>query len=259
MHALSVVALIAAAAQPEAPPAPLVPYPHPLITEVLYAVPTGAAGDANKDGVRDTSGDEFIELVNPHDRPISLRGYTLSGKAPEAPVPGKSYKILKFVFPPVELAPGEVVVVFNGHGASWTGPVGDTIRAPRGGNERFMGARVFSMNIESARMGLANQADYVLLTAPGGQGVQCITWGDIKAPEHVALVERAPSVTGQSVGRRDTRDPLEPHPPIDGVRYSPGRFPMDRPEPKAPDTAATPSRAGHPASDSPGPAAPPKR
>lgn len=57
--------------------APLVPEPHPLITEVLAAVPGGAKGDANADGVRDAIGDEFIELVNPHTRPINLKGYTL--------------------------------------------------------------------------------------------------------------------------------------------------------------------------------------
>lgn len=222
--------LCAAAGQPERP-APPVPFPHPLITEVLYAVPTGTAGDANKDGVRDTSGDEFIELVNPHDKPIGLRGYVLSGKAPEAAAKGKEHKVLKFVFPAIELAPGEVVVVFNGHDAKWAGPVGDTTRAPREGSEQFFGARVFTMNVESARMGLANKADYVLLTAPRGELVQCVKWGDIKAPEGTGLVEEAPSVNGQSVSRRDVGDRLEPHPTLEGVKYSPGRFPMDAQRP----------------------------
>lgn len=216
--------------QPERP-APPVPFPHPLITEVLYAVPTGVAGDANKDGVRDTSGDEFIELVNPHDKPISLRGYVLSGKAPEAAAKGKEYKVLRFVFPAIELAPGEVIVVFNGHDAKWTNPVGDTTRAPREGSEQFFGARVFTMNVESARMGLANKADYVLLTAPRGEPVQCVKWGDIKAPEGAGLVEEAPSVSGQSVSRRDVGDRLEPHPTLEGVKYSAGRFPMDAQQP----------------------------
>lgn len=215
-------------ADPNQPPPPLVPYPHPLITEILYAVPTGAAGDASQDGVRDTNGDEFIELVNPHDRPINLRGYTLSGKAPEAAPPGRKFTILKFTFPSCVLGPGEVAVVFNGHGSTWSGPVGDTARAPSGPNDRFAGARVFTMNVESSRLGLANQSDRVLLTSPRGEPIHCITWGDQKAPERTALVETAPAVTGQSVTRRTTSGPLEPHPPLDGRRFSPGRFPLDQ-------------------------------
>ena len=65
-------AVAAAAADPGS-----LPFPHPLITEVLYAVPSGDRGDANGDGTRDAVGDEFIELVNLHDRPIQLKGYTL--------------------------------------------------------------------------------------------------------------------------------------------------------------------------------------
>src|SRR5512142_1033661 len=88
------------------PVKPLVDYPHPLITEVLYAVPTGEAGDANGDGVRETNGDEFVELVNPHDRSINLRGYILTGKS--NPDPSKKFKTLRFVFPSLTLQPGEV-------------------------------------------------------------------------------------------------------------------------------------------------------
>ena len=69
------VLAVAAAAQDEAPDAapapdqrqPLVAYPHPLITEIFFSVP-GSGGDANGDGQRSPAGDEFIELMNPHDR-----------------------------------------------------------------------------------------------------------------------------------------------------------------------------------------------
>jgi hypothetical protein len=208
-----------------------VDYPHPLITEVLYAVPTGDAGDANKDGSRDTNGDEFIELVNPHDRPIRLGGYTLSGKEPGG---GKSrYKTLKFTFPPLELKPGEVAVVFNGHAQTWKARPGDlTSAAPA--DPAFSGARVFSIGVESARMGLANKADYVLLTAPSGERVECVKWGEIKPPEGVKLLEEAPEGQGgagaASVTRLTDTGMLEPHPKIDGKRFSPGRYPLARPE-----------------------------
>jgi hypothetical protein len=235
-----------------APVKPLVPWPHPLITEVLYAVPTGAAGDANKDGERTTNGDEFVELANPHDRPINLRGYTISGKAPAGAASTRKFTVLKFTFPSCELAPGEVAVVFNGHGAKWSGPVGDTTHAAAG-NAAFANARIFTMNVESSRLGFANKADYVLLSAPSGEPVHCVKWGDLKPPEKTALVEAAPEVSRQSVFRRTASAPLEPHPSIGGVRFSPGRFPLDQKVVEAP--AATPPRS----SETPKPPAKPSK
>lgn len=79
--------LLAALAQPTPAPAadkPLVPFPHPLITEVLYAVPGGKDGDADQDAKRSATGDEFIELINPHDKPINLKGYVLSDASSQA-------------------------------------------------------------------------------------------------------------------------------------------------------------------------------
>lgn len=55
-----------------------VAFPHPLITEILYAVPSGDEGDADQSGQRDAIGDEFVEIVNPHDKPIELEGYRLT-------------------------------------------------------------------------------------------------------------------------------------------------------------------------------------
>ncbi len=224
---LATLALLAAVAVE--PPKPLVAFPHPLITEVLYAVPTGDAGDVNGDGVRETNGDEFVELVNPHDRSINLRGYVLTGKS--SPDPTKKFKTLRFVFPSVTLQPGEVVVVFNGYKSKWAGPVGDTGRAPDTGNDKFFGARVFTMNVDSAKLGFSNKADYVLLASPEGELVECIKWGDIKPPEKVKLVETAPDTDRGSVMRRTVDGALEPHPLMDAKRYSPGKFPLDAPTP----------------------------
>jgi hypothetical protein len=225
------------------PPKPVVEFPHPLMTEVLYAVPTGLEGDVNGDGSRETNGDEFVELVNPHDRAINLRGYVISGKASEDPK--KKFKTLRFVFPSVTLEPGEVAVVFNGHGQKWVGPVGDTAAAPAKGNEKFNGAKIFTMNVDSARLGFSNKADYVLLTAPDGAQVDCITWGDIKAPAGAALVEKAPDAARGSVMRRSVDGDFEPHPLVDGKRFSPGRFPIDAPK-KAADPAKAPASSPQP-------------
>lgn len=48
-----------------------------IINEVLYDPPGGDAGDANGDGTRSASEDEFIEFVNDSDREVDLSGFTL--------------------------------------------------------------------------------------------------------------------------------------------------------------------------------------
>lgn len=163
-------------AAPAKPPARdvAVPFPHPVITEVLYAVPTGDAGDANGDGKRHVSGDEFVELHNPHDQPIQLRGYKLTDS--NAPDKGQ----LRFVFPTLELAPGAMVVVFNGFQCSWFGPVGDEKAAALSTNERFGGAWVFTMKAASQYVAFSNSGDHILLTAPDGTPVHRVSWGETK-------------------------------------------------------------------------------
>ncbi|MFN7021390.1 MAG: lamin tail domain-containing protein [Phycisphaerales bacterium] len=162
-----------------------VPWPHPMISEVLYAVPTGSAGDANKDGKREVCGDEFIELVNPHDKPIQLFGYTLT----DSQDAGKGQ--VKFTFPAVELPPGGVAVVFNGMGSAWSGPVGDAKAPPTGKNELFGGAWVFTMKNSSGRVALGNTGDHVLLSAPDRTAVHRVYWSEA-GPE----AEEGPGVEG---------------------------------------------------------------
>jgi len=181
---------------------PPVPYPHPLVTELLYAVPPGDKGDASRDGVRDAVGDEFVELVNPHDRPIQLKGYTITDGTPEDPLDASgparqsrtesrkpnepapaenpdahaAQKQVRFTFPALELKPGEVVVVFNGHKQTIKGPVGDARQAPSAGNESFFGAYVFSMKNDSEYVAFANTADCMIVWDPQGRPVEAIHW-----------------------------------------------------------------------------------
>jgi Lamin Tail Domain len=190
------------------PPAsgkPPVAFPHPLITEILYAVPTGPTGDANADGTRQTNGDEFIELVNPHHQPIQLRGYRIRDAAGLNPSE-KGLGKMDFLFPACELAPGQVVVVFNGHEATWKGPVGDQSIPPKSGHDAFAGALVFSMKIASGKSGLANKGDFVLLSGPDARPIHAVVWGDDptlpKPPKETALIEHAPLASGNSVERR---------------------------------------------------------
>jgi hypothetical protein len=203
---------------------PLVDYPHPLITEVLFAVPTGSTGDANQDGTRDATGDEFVELVNPHDKPINLRGYRLVDKSL-----GKG-NALSFTFPDCTLQPGEVAVVFNGYKATIPGPTGDSGRAAES-NPKFGNARVFSMKGQSTKTSFSNTADAVLLFAPGmaagganASAVQIVRWGKVDALPASGLNEEASATSKGSVQRESMTGPLAVHPPEGGVSFSPGKF-----------------------------------
>jgi len=216
------------------PVSPVV-FPHPLITEVLYAVPSGDKGDANADGVRSATGDEFIELVNPHDKAIELGGYVLTDAEPmprpDEPAPNKdSDNRLRFVFPKLTLPPGGVVVVFNGFESRMKAPVGDTTAAPKTGHPSMHGAYVFSMKVETKYAALSNSGDCAMLISPAGVPLQCIKWAEMpeKMPKETALAtEVAPESRGSV--QRETKDGafvahrtlVGPHA---GELFSPGRF-----------------------------------
>lgn len=221
----------APAALPE-PGKPLVAFPHPLITEVLYAVPSGKEGDADQNGTRSATGDEFVELVNPHDKPINLKGYTLTdgvtaakGKPKGKP---KGEPQIKFTFPDLTLKPGEVVVVFNGYESTPPGPLGDSSHAAAH-NNKFHGAYVFTLRVRSQFAALANDGDCVLLSDAEGKPVECVRWGDKdQNPEKPApLTDDVPESKG-SVQRTGVSSAFEPHRNLSGdlgsMLFSPGLF-----------------------------------
>ncbi|MFG0283198.1 MAG: lamin tail domain-containing protein [Phycisphaerales bacterium JB039] len=201
----SALSLRAQTAPPPNPGTPLVEYPHPLITEIFFSVPA-SGGDANADGQRDAAGDEFIELTNPHAEPINLLGYEIADR------PTASQ--FRFRFPDLTLAPGETVIVFNGHDCQWRGPVGDDQRAPEAAHELFSSAWVFTARAPSQYTSFANTAEFVLLTSPGAQPVHAIVWGspDDAPPPETAVIERVGAVRGRSVQRLAPGGPLHEHP-----------------------------------------------
>ena len=94
---------------------PILTYPL-FISEVLADPPSGAAGDANRDGQRDPHEDEFIELYNAGPVPISLAGWRL-GDA------GSLSDYFRFPAKAV-IAPRSYVVLFGGGNPSgFTVPV----------------------------------------------------------------------------------------------------------------------------------------
>ena len=227
--AIVVVGFVAlsASAQPEY----AVPHPHPMITEVLFNVPQrDDAGDANRDGTRDAAGDESIEIANPYDHPINLRGYTLSSRL--ASPTEDTGKGVRFVFPDVELGSHKVALVFNGYKASISGPVGSSITAPATPHADFDGALVFSIKTTSRTRALRNSGDFVLLSAPNGTPLDCVTWGesDPSPPSSVLRIADVDASTKGSIQRVLPDAAMVAHRDIDGRPFSPGEIPQVNPQ-----------------------------
>lgn len=199
---------------------------HPCITEVLFHVPTGDEGDANNDGRRDSAGDEFIELFNPTKQTINLKGYRLSSRLSTFDAEGR-YGV-RFIFPELELPPGGVVVVFNGYESNIKGEVGTAEAAPSSTNSQFGDAFVFSMEVGSQNLALKNGGDFVLLTAPDGARIDCVSWGksDPKPPTDVAHLEDVGNIrAGGSIQRIGPDKPWRANRDFDGKPFSPGVIP----------------------------------
>lgn len=159
------------------------------IDEVLADPASGEAGDANGDGTRHSSQDEFVELLNTGLRPVALGGWQLADAG--------TAEGSRFTFPEgTWIGPGERVVLFGGG-------------APAGGIE----GQVF---VDDGKIGkgLSNSGDAVYLIDPAG-------------PDTVARAEYGPeggkdeSLVRQPEGRggfvRHGRFPGK------GTRFSPGR------------------------------------
>ncbi|MFG0275970.1 MAG: lamin tail domain-containing protein, partial [Phycisphaerales bacterium] len=245
--ALCAAGAVAQPLLPEPKPDPVVepgagpvPFPHPVITEIFFhGLPRAMGGDANLDGQRSVTGDEFVELVNPHDQPIELGGYQiLDGQ------PNPEWR-LTWTFPQMTLAPGERVVVFNGFRQDEIpGADGTTDRAPRMKNPHFGDAWVFSMRVLEPWRAFTNEADFVLLRAPDGVDIDVIAWGanPERAMEPPTDAMRFARVMPEPVGSYQRIDPFGPimlHKDIDGRTYSPGEIPAPSPE----------NAAGNPAED----------
>lgn len=211
-----------------------IPPPHPIITEVLFNVPPAPAGDANKDGTRHATADEFVEIANPHDSPINLKGYVLFSR--RSSFGGSAAGGVRFVFPDFELAPGGVCVVFNGFDASIPPPVGTADGAPDRGHPAFGGATLFTMEIRSKGRALANNGDWIVLSAPDGTPIDCVVWGDPDPPPPPDVLRRQavdPDPKG-SVQRLTPDGDLVPHRDINGEPFSPGIIPKRTKSPSPP-------------------------
>ncbi|MCZ6635129.1 MAG: lamin tail domain-containing protein [bacterium] len=113
-----------------------------VINEVLADPPAGDAGDANRDGVRHSSEDEFVEIVNLGKYPLDIGGWQLSDVKTS---PGK-----RFSFPvDTQIGPGGRITLFGG------------------GNPSGIPGQVFTDDGKIGG-GLRNSGDEVLLIDPSG-------------------------------------------------------------------------------------------
>lgn len=235
MHTLAAALLVSCAvlgADPSGkPPAPApdgagkISATYPVISEVLFNVPSGASGDANQDGVRSASGDEFVEIYNSTAAAINLRGYRLLNRiAYNEP---DSSKGVRFMFPDVSLPPGGVAVVFNGHDAQIVGPMGDSHHAPKGTNAKFHDALVFHMDFKGRGTSFNNSADFVVLVAPDNKPVDVVTWGDCdpKPPANALRTETVKAGVKGSVQRITADAAMVEHRTINDELFSPGAIP----------------------------------
>lgn len=117
-----------------------------VINEVLADPPEGLpAGDANRDGARGSSDDEFVELVNTTAIDIDISGYQLLTRSTSSP------DTLQHLFPAGTIFPaGSAIVVFGGGGANFD---------PN--NAAFGGAQVFKAS--EGELSLTNSGGVVTL------------------------------------------------------------------------------------------------
>ncbi len=129
-----------------------------VINEVLADPPDGTAGDANLDGVRSGSDDEFVELVNTTSSNIDISGYQLLTRSSTA-----TSDTVRHTFPAGTLFPaGSAIVIFGGGNFN-----------PN--NAAFGGAQVFKAS--SGGLSLNNSGGSVTLRQPSGVITNIFSYG----------------------------------------------------------------------------------
>ena len=146
------------------------------VNEFLADPPDGAAGDANGDGTRSATQDEFIEVVNRTDAAMSVGGFTV-GDADQT----------RFTFPSSAVIPaGEAAVIFGGG-------------SPQG---EFGNARANGLVFTSA-LSLDNSGDTITLKDNLGNAVETVAYGAGEGGANQSI-NRNPEITGTSFAPHST-------------------------------------------------------
>ncbi len=171
-----------------------------VINEALADPPDGIAGDANHDGLRDSTQDEFVELVNGTTGDlISLSGWQIKTR----PV-GSSTETTRFTFASgTSLPAGEAIVVFGGGSFNPNDPI-------------FGCAQVVKATTSSG-LSLTNSGLTILLRDANGNLIAQFSYGGSTGLEgdNNQSLTRSPDVTGAFVQHTAAAG-------ANGRAYSPG-------------------------------------
>ncbi len=160
--------------------------PPALVINEIHADPAaGLPGDANGDGVRNATADEFVEIVNTSPFDVDISGFTISD----------AVGVRHTFAAGTTLATGAAIVVFGGG-------------APTGA---FGGALV--QTATSGALGLNNGGDTVTLTAADATIIDEVTYGG-EGGNNQSLT-RDPDITGGFVQHSTVAD-------AGGALFSPG-------------------------------------
>ncbi len=150
-----------------------------LFNEVLADPPDGAAGDANHDGIRDSSDDEFTELVNTTAHDLDISGYQLLSRSSSA-----TTDTLRHTFASGTILPAcSAAVVFGGGAFDPNNPA-------------FAGARV--VRATSGGLSLTNGGGVIILRDTEGAIMTFLSWGGSTglSGDTNQSMTRSPEVTG---------------------------------------------------------------
>lgn len=168
------------------------------INEMLADPPDGSAGDANDDGLRSSSEDEFVELVNAAEAVINISGWTVRTRA----IAGTTETTRHTFAPGTLLVAGEALVLFGGGNIVSTNPIfgcAGVVRASTGGLSLTNAG--LTVVVRDAAANLITQFGYGGTTGLEGDENQSLT--------------RSPDITGNFIQHTSAAG-------ANGRRFSPG-------------------------------------
>lgn len=178
-----------------------------VINELLADPPDGLNGDANHDGVRDTSDDEFVELVNSTAHDIDLSGYQLQSRSLTATNDTQRHRFAQGT----RLFAGAAIVVFGGGSPNTSSPV-------------FGGSQI--VKASTGGLSLVNGGGVVTLRKPNGEIVTSVAYGaslNLRGDQNQSLT-RAPDITGEltlhSTAPGSNKTLFSPGTRLDGSAFS---------------------------------------
>ena len=191
-----------------------------VINEVLADPPDGITGDANHDGVRDSSQDEFVELVNSTTHDIDISGYQFLVRNSNTTADGTP----RHVFAGCTILPaGTAIVVFGGGNPDPNNSIfagAQIVKASSGGLSLINGGAVITLK-DSANS-VINFFEYGGSTGLDGDANQSLTRSpDLNGVFTLHQSAIGSGAAGFSPGTHIDSTPFVPWPPVARLDVSP--------------------------------------